>query len=197
MIETTEQITQSRPRNAAATRAAILDAARARFLLEAYDQVGVRQIAGDAGVDAALICRYFGGKEDLFAEVVGTTGKDPMDMIVGDRKTFGMRVARAMLDPEKRSQKESMEFINLAVRSTMSPVAGSLVRNHIERRFILPFAEWLGGPKAVDKAWLAASVLMGVGLMRSIHCGPDAPVEKKEGAIAQFATVLQDIVDGE
>jgi len=197
MIETSEQITQSRPRNAAATRAAILDAARARFLLEAYDQVGVRQIAGDVGVDAALICRYFGGKEDLFAEVVGSTGKDPMDMIAGDRKTFGLRVARAMLDPEKLSQKESMEFISLAVRSTMSPAAGSLVRKHIERRFIAPFAEWLGGPRAVDKAWLTASVLMGVGLMRSIHCGPNASVEKKEGAIAEFATILQNIVDGE
>ena len=195
MIDTTGQITQSRPRNAAATRAAILAAARARFLLEPYDRVGVRQIAGDAGVDAALICRYFGGKEDLFAEVVGATGKDPMDMIAGDRNSFGMRVARAMLDPERRSQRESMEFINLAVRSTMSPVAGELVRKHIERRFIVPFAEWLGGPKATDKAWLAASVLMGVGVMRSIHCGPDAPTEKKEGAIAQLAAVLQDIVD--
>jgi len=197
MIDTNVQITQSRPRNAAATRAAILDAARARFLLEPYDQVGVRQIAGDAGIDAALICRYFGGKEDLFAEVVGTTGKDPMEIIAGDRNTFGIRVARALLDPEEQSLREAAEFINLAVRSTMSPVAGSLVRKYIEARFIRPFATWLGGPKAIDKAWLTASILMGATVMRGIHCGPNAPAENKEGAIAELASVLQQIVDDE
>jgi len=195
MMTPAEQTTQIRPRNAAATRASILQAARARFLLDAYDQVGVRQIAGDAGVDAALICRYFGSKEDLFAEVVDTTGKDPMDMISGDRATFGIRMARAMLDPEKKSHQESIEFINLAVRSTMSPVAGDLVRRHIERRFIEPFAEWLGGHNAIGKAWLTASVLMGVGIMRGIHCGPSAPADKKEGAIVELASVLQGIVD--
>ncbi len=34
-----------RPRNAAATRTAILDAARERFAAESYDDVGMRDIA--------------------------------------------------------------------------------------------------------------------------------------------------------
>ncbi len=106
-------------------------------------------------------------------------------------------MARALLDPEKRSQREATEFINLAVRSTMSPVAGSLVREFIDTRFVQPCAAWLGGPKAVDKAWLAASILMGASVMSGIHCGPNAPAENKEGAIAALASVLQQIVDSE
>src|SRR3546814_8975833 len=62
--------TTIRKRDAAATRAAILAAARERFLRESYDSVGLRDIAGGAGVDVALVGRYFGGKEGLFREVV-------------------------------------------------------------------------------------------------------------------------------
>src|SRR3954465_4431432 len=61
---------QVRLRNAAATRQAILDSARRHFAREGYDNVGLREIAGDAGVDPALVCRYFGGKEQLLREAV-------------------------------------------------------------------------------------------------------------------------------
>jgi AcrR family transcriptional regulator len=56
-----------RPRNAAQTRADILDAARRRFAAEGYERTTLRAIAGDVGVDAALVIRYFGSKQDLFA----------------------------------------------------------------------------------------------------------------------------------
>jgi AcrR family transcriptional regulator len=195
MTDTTILTAPTRPRNAAATRAAILESARARFLVESFDQVGVRQIAGDVGVDAALICRYFGSKEELFAEVVATTCDDPMEVLAGDRSTFGSRVAKAMLDPEQRSHRESVDFINLAVRSTMSAAAGERVRDHIEQRFTMPFSQWLGGSDSVEKAWLTASVMMGVAIMRSIVCDPSAATEPKEATIARLAAVLQGIVD--
>ena len=55
-----------RKRNAEATRAAILEAAKAHFALLGYDVAVLRDIARDAGVDVALVKRYFGGKEALF-----------------------------------------------------------------------------------------------------------------------------------
>ncbi|MBP2336188.1 AcrR family transcriptional regulator [Saccharothrix coeruleofusca] len=58
----------NRRRSASATRAAILDAARVRFAAEGLDRVTVRDIAGDVGVDPAMVIRYFGSKEGLFAE---------------------------------------------------------------------------------------------------------------------------------
>jgi AcrR family transcriptional regulator len=60
-------MTVTRPRNAAQTRADILSAARRRFGAEGYERTTLRAVAADVGVDAALVIRYFGSKQDLFA----------------------------------------------------------------------------------------------------------------------------------
>jgi len=56
----------SRSRDAAGTRMLLLDAARVRFALNGYSATTVRDIAADAGVNVALINRYFDSKEGLF-----------------------------------------------------------------------------------------------------------------------------------
>jgi AcrR family transcriptional regulator len=53
-------------RDAAATRRALVRAARRRFATDGYRATTVRQIASDAGVNVALINRYFVSKEGLF-----------------------------------------------------------------------------------------------------------------------------------
>jgi len=53
-------------RDAAATRRALVRAARRRFATEGYRATTVRDIAADAGVNVALINRYFVSKEGLF-----------------------------------------------------------------------------------------------------------------------------------
>ena len=60
-------MTATRPRNATQTRADILSAARRRFATEGYERTTLRAVAADVGVDAALVIRYFGTKQDLFA----------------------------------------------------------------------------------------------------------------------------------
>ena len=57
----------TRARNAQETRADILAAARARFGAEGYERTTLRGVAADVGVDPALVIRYFGSKQDLFA----------------------------------------------------------------------------------------------------------------------------------
>src|ERR1700749_2298693 len=54
-----------RKRDAEATRTAILEAAKGHFAKSGYDGAFLRDIAADAGVDAALITRFFGGKDGL------------------------------------------------------------------------------------------------------------------------------------
>lgn len=81
-----------RPRNAAKTRADILAAARRRFATDGYEPTTLRAIAADVGVDAALVSRYFGNKEDLFAtatefkielpDLDGAQAKDIPDMLL-------------------------------------------------------------------------------------------------------------------
>ena len=57
----------TRPRNAAETRADILAAARLRFGTDGFERTTLRAVAADVGVDPALVIRYFGSKQDLFA----------------------------------------------------------------------------------------------------------------------------------
>ena len=85
-----------RPRNAAATRTAILEAARDRFAAESYDDVGMRDIARDVGVDAALISRYFGSKDDLFLAALDSCS-DGSTLMSGDKSEFGRRVAHEIV----------------------------------------------------------------------------------------------------
>jgi AcrR family transcriptional regulator len=56
-----------RPRHAAQTREDILAAARRRFATDGFERTTLRAIAAEVGVDAALVTRYFGSKQDLFA----------------------------------------------------------------------------------------------------------------------------------
>ena len=57
-----------RRRDAVETRRLLLRAARHRFAVQGYAATTVREIADDAGVNAALISRYFQSKEGLFEE---------------------------------------------------------------------------------------------------------------------------------
>ncbi|MEU5872173.1 helix-turn-helix domain-containing protein [Glycomyces sp. NPDC047369] len=58
---------QPRRRDSARTRQRLLDAARRRFAQDGYAGTPVREIAEEAGVNVALIKRYFESKEGLFA----------------------------------------------------------------------------------------------------------------------------------
>ncbi|MEW1776036.1 TetR family transcriptional regulator [Streptomyces sp. NPDC086777] len=63
----------ARRRDAAATRRALLLAARTRFTRLGYDRTTLRDVAADAGVNLALIKRYFGSKEGLFKAALAST----------------------------------------------------------------------------------------------------------------------------
>jgi AcrR family transcriptional regulator len=56
-----------RPKRSDATRAAILSAARERFAADGYERATIRAIAADAGIDPAMVMRYYGSKDKLFA----------------------------------------------------------------------------------------------------------------------------------
>ena len=52
------------------TREEIAEAARRQFAELGYDRATLRGIAGEAGVDAALVVRFYGSKDALFREVM-------------------------------------------------------------------------------------------------------------------------------
>ncbi len=63
-------------RDAAATQRALVRAARRRFATDGYRATTVRQIAADAGVNVALINRYFESKEGLFEACMQRTSNE-------------------------------------------------------------------------------------------------------------------------
>jgi AcrR family transcriptional regulator len=185
-------VSPARARNAAATRAAILDAARNRFVRESYDTVGLREVAADVGVDAALVSRYFGSKEDLFNEVLASTG-DASELFRGDVGQFGRRVAELIVyDPPKDAK---LDGLLIMLRSSASPKAADVVRRRMDQEFYSPFAQWAGGEDARIRVRLAGALIMGMTLSRALTEDFGLTAAEREGLVSRLAALLQSCVD--
>ena len=180
-----------RPRNAAATRDAILAAASRRFSAESYDQVGMRDVAGDVGVDAALISRYFGSKEDLFLQVLNGCGKSS-DLTEGDRADFGARMAHELVYGARREGK--LEWLLIMLRSAGSPKAASILKQSSED-FHAPFTAWLGGDEWKVRARMITGLLMGMSVGRDISGGFEMTPAECEEMCARLAQTVQNLID--
>ena len=62
-------------------RQRIIDAARDRFMHDGYERATVRAIAGDAGVDVAMVYYFFGSKEGLFTASALTGPEHPLHQL--------------------------------------------------------------------------------------------------------------------
>ncbi|TDC19394.1 TetR/AcrR family transcriptional regulator [Streptomyces sp. 8K308] len=120
------------PRSAAA-RLAILEAARARFAADGYEKATIRAIAAEAGVDPAMVMRYYGSKAGLFSATV-RAGEEPADLSRVPRQEMGGHVARLLLDPWERGTNGAEAAVLRAApthaeaaRSVQATVAGRLV----------------------------------------------------------------------
>ena len=69
-----------RPHDAEASRRALLDAAREVFDEVGYDRATTREIGERAGVDPALIARYFDSKEGLFIAAIAAGSPEDEDL---------------------------------------------------------------------------------------------------------------------
>src|SRR5580765_898719 len=92
------------------TRDAIAQAARRQFAELGYDRATLRGIAGEAGVDAALVVQFYGSKDALFREVMPlppTVAAAMAGLADGPTATVGRRLAEVIVgmleDPRSRS----------------------------------------------------------------------------------------------
>lgn len=67
---------RTRAASAAATGARILEAARARLLVQTYDETTLEDIATDAGVTVQTVLRRFGSKEALARAIADQIGHE-------------------------------------------------------------------------------------------------------------------------
>ncbi|MCF3960767.1 TetR/AcrR family transcriptional regulator [Streptomyces fuscigenes] len=151
----------TRPRDSAATRAAILKAARRLFTDRGYDGAGVRDIARAAGVDTRLISRYFGSKEGLFAEVVDLAYEKSMMMT----PELNAEAARALLTAPDQAASDGLL---LTLRSAANPQAAAIMRNSIERDYQRRLSDALPGEGRDGRAALLVAICSGVLLTRMV-----------------------------
>jgi AcrR family transcriptional regulator len=159
-----------RKRDAEATRAAILEAAKRQFAILGYDRAGLREIAGEAGVDVALIKRYFGGKEPLFIEALKASFA-PDRLRTWDRATFAEDVAERMAESAHFGEEATQSF-QFLLHTATSPTTAPLLNIAIQERFLAPIRQWLGGPDADARARVLAAIYIGLLVERLIRNQP-------------------------
>jgi AcrR family transcriptional regulator len=158
-----------RARNAAATRAAILASARQAFARAGYDGAGVREIAEGAGVTAMLVNRYFGSKEQLFAEVVADIMANPIILTEKTLKSEhgGDDMAEALVGITAAGGAR-LDGFQIMCRSAASPAAAEIGRQQIEAHYHKALTAALPGPHASERAALLLAFVAGVQIMRQM-----------------------------
>lgn len=157
----------SRVRNAAATREAMLASAHRRFLQESYENVGLRDIASDAGVDVALVGRYFGSKEGLFREVLRGGKCEWLDPAVKAGELPALLAALATRD-FGAEDREEIDRLLIILRSASSPKAACIVQDSFRENVLGPVAQVAEGEEAEMRSSLALSLLIGTTILRTI-----------------------------
>lgn len=156
-----------RKRDAEATRSAILEAAKAQFALLGYDCAVLRDIAREAGVDVALVKRYFGGKEALFIEALRASF-GPDGAPDWDRASFAREIATALADSPHADETRTHRF-QFLLRAATSPTTAPLLNVLVQDRFMAPIRDWLGGADADARARVFAASYIGFLVERLIR----------------------------
>ncbi len=164
MPERQENARPRRRRDAAATRVAILAAATRRFATQGYEGAGVREIAADAGVTAALVNRYFGSKEGLFAEVI-QRALDMRHLLQGQRGDLADHLARLMVYGRDGAPDGVLTPLLLLLHSAAEPGALKLFRRDLNRSELPLLAEQIGGDDSAVRAVMVMSQLTGFAIM--------------------------------
>jgi AcrR family transcriptional regulator len=164
MTQSPAQTHPKRRRDAAATRSAIFEAATRRFAYQGYEHAGVREIAADAGVDAAMVSRYFGSKEGLFAEVI-RRALDMGHLLQGQREDLADHLARVMVYGQEDSRDWGYTPLLLLLHSATVPGAIKLFRRDLDRTELPILAKQIGGDNSAVRAVMVMAQLTGFAIM--------------------------------
>lgn len=185
-----------RKRDAAATRASILASARRSFAAAGYDGAGVREIAQAAGITAMLVNRYFGSKEQLFAEVLATIYSEPQilreSVLVSHARARDLAHALVDQTAEKGSR---LEGFLILLKSASNERAAAMCRDQIERHQQRDLAAAITADHAAQRAAVALALVAGFQLMRQM-VGMEALINSQPEVLAAIlAPALSAIID--
>lgn len=157
---------QPRRRDAAATRAALLAAARELMAHHGVEGTSTRDVAAAAGVNQALVYRYFGSKEKLFAEAVSAGAEEFDNEIV----TIPLPdLPHTLLDRAlDRADAVVPQAGNLSalVTAANDDTVRDYIRDQVQTRFGTQLAARLDGPNTELRAELLAALITGISFLR-------------------------------
>jgi AcrR family transcriptional regulator len=185
--------TDPKPRRGEATRAAILSAARERFASDGYERATIRAIAADAGIDPALVMRYFGNKEGLFAAAAEIDLRLP-DFAAMPRKTLGVALVEHFL-----SRWEDDEILQGLLRAAATNAqAAERLRSVFATQIAPHLVEASADTKfGAQRAGLVASQLLGFALSRYILALPPVAAMRRAEAVKWLGPTIQRYLTGE
>lgn len=189
MRDRMEPLTDSRARDAQQTRERILAAAVAAFSRSGYAETGVREVAAAAGVDPALIRRYFGSKAGLLeAALIANIQKQQMEALPPTRDGAAAYIIQRILT------NQTEVVFPIVTLSANDKAAKRIGRKVLDEYILPPLADWLGEPDALARATTLFVVSCGLQLfVRASDMDDEAALSA--AVLDRFRVIIQDIVD--
>jgi AcrR family transcriptional regulator len=176
------------PAGRGGSRNAIWAAATELFAARGYAGTSVREIAAMAGVDAALVLRYFGSKESLFLDTMRL--RLPRPLLGGDLDTLGVRFVRDVLASD-----DQVKGVFLALlRASGAAGVSTRLREVHEHELVTPLLGRLTGPDAEVRARLGAALVGG--LLYALWVAGDERLvaADPELVIREYGALLQSLI---
>ncbi|WP_344211551.1 TetR/AcrR family transcriptional regulator [Kribbella sancticallisti] len=185
-------MTETGERRSDRTRAAILGAARERFAADGYERATIRAIAADAAIDPAMVMRYFGNKEKLFAAAAEFDLRLP-DLSAVPREQVGAALTNHFLD--RWEDDESLKALLRA--SVTNEVAAERMRQLFAEQ-LGPVIGSLADPASTaTRAGLVATQALGFALCRYVLALPPVAALTREEAVAWLGPTITRYLTGE
>jgi AcrR family transcriptional regulator len=180
------------------TRGAILDAARAAFAARGYDAVSVRSVAREAGVDPALVHRFFGSKEQLFVaalELPVAPGALVAAVLADGVEGVGERLVRTLLTLWD-APGGFAPFLALVRGAVDNEAAATMLREFLTREVLGRIAAAAAPDRAELRASIAGSQVVGLAMARYIVRVPPLADAEREEIVAAVGPAIQRYLTG-
>ncbi len=148
-------------RNAAATQARLLAAAREQFLRHGYRATSLRAIAAQAGVDVMLIRRYFGSKQQLFSEATDISGNVP-----AVRRAADHAVGQLLIERVLQARRDIDAPLFALLRSSGDPEVVARLNRQIETGLTGNLSGRITAEQPRLRADMVTALLLGIGVLR-------------------------------
>jgi AcrR family transcriptional regulator len=179
------------------TRAELLAAARVEFAERGYEGATVRRIAERAGVDAAMVNHWFGGKEGLFVASLSipvTPAQIQAEVVPGDPERLGERIVTRFLTVWDATGGGPLAAL---IQSVAGHEDGArMLREFITNIVVGPIVAPVAPDRPGLRAALVGTQLVGLGMVRYVlRLEPLASADPAE-VVAAVAPNVQRFLTG-